>query len=491
VAISYIIGIYISHKFTTLSGDVASVWFPSAITLPAVFYYGIKVFPGIIFGSVIGLTPSILELNPPLSLNHFILFQGMCAFADLIQPWTARYLITRFAWQKEIFTYIQSTYIFIISAIFTPLISAFIGVGALFYIEIITSEEYAVSLSTWWLASALAHIVFSPTIMLWGKKSVMTQQAKVWEFILVIPILFLICLATLRYDYPVEYLLLPILIWSVFRLNRFNSSLLVSLIALAAIFATGEGYGVFVRNSVNTSFILLQCFTGVLSLTVLILSAVLSERKIAKDELEKTLNNLETKILGRTRELEKTQTNLRKANETLAQMANIDGLTQVANRGCFDRTLVQQWKLFLRKQEYLSLLMIDVDFFKLYNDTYGHQQGDECLINIARCFQSVIRSSSDCVARYGGEEFVIILPFTDSEEAVVVAEKIQDAIFDLKIIHESSPISDFITLSIGIASMIPSEDYSPSLLVEKADNVLYLAKEQGRNKFRVWKEDCD
>lgn len=136
-------------------------------------------------------------------------------------------------------------------------------------------------------------------------------------------------------------------------------------------------------------------------------------------------------------------------------MVNTDCLTGVANRRYFDRTLEKEWNQAMKNQDYLSLLLIDIDCFKQYNDTYGHQQGDECLIRVAQAFQSVIRHNYDCVARYGGEEFTLILPKTNSEGAKVVAHKIIERVHQLEIDHLSSTASTIVTVSIGISSVIP------------------------------------
>ncbi len=486
MVILYVVGVYFSRKFTTLHGEVASVWFASAITLPIVFVHDIKVFPGIILGSIIGLAPSLAKINPPLSSTELVFLQAMCALGNCLQPITARYLIKKFSYHKDIFAHIQSVYIFIISSIFTPIISAFIGVTTLLFINVISVDSYPKSFLTWWLASALAHLIFSPTIMQWREKNVINQQAKIWEILLITINLFLLCIVIFQFSYPVEYLLLPILIWIVFRLNRFYSSLFVSIISLVAIIATNQGYGVFFKDSVNVSLILLQSFLAMFSLTALILGAILSEKNMAKDELKNTLDTLEIKISERTKQLEESQFNLRRVNKKLERMATIDSLTQVANRGYFDRILHKEWNKLAKKQEYLCLLLMDVDYFKAYNDTYGHQKGDECLIKIAQCFQSIIRSSSDTVARYGGEEFVIILPSTNIDQGIVVAQKIQARINDLAITHESSLVSDKITISIGISCVIPHREESPEDLIQKADKSLYLAKKEGRNRYKIW-----
>jgi two-component system, cell cycle response regulator len=169
------------------------------------------------------------------------------------------------------------------------------------------------------------------------------------------------------------------------------------------------------------------------------------------------------------------------ANRELRLLANLDGLTKIANRRCFDGTLQHTWQRLGRTEQPLSLLMLDVDFFKSYNDIYGHQQGDECLTRVAQTIQKVVVRPADLAARYGGEEFVIILPETTKTGAMTVAEAIRNAVLALAIPHQGSDSSPYVTVSIGICCLIPVVEFSPDYLINLADHALYSAKQQGRN----------
>lgn len=192
-------------------------------------------------------------------------------------------------------------------------------------------------------------------------------------------------------------------------------------------------------------------------------------------------NITERKQMEKTLRL--TRAKLLQANRKLEKLVNIDSLTQVANRRRFDEYLQKEWQRLLREGNFLSLIMFDVDYFKLYNDRYGHQEGDECLMKIAQAAQKVLYRPADLVARYGGEEFVVILPNTNQEGAIMVAERIRHAIKRLSIPHSGSEISDRVTISLGIASLIPEVEMYPEMLVEQADQALYQAKNQGRDRF--------
>jgi diguanylate cyclase (GGDEF)-like protein/PAS domain S-box-containing protein len=168
-------------------------------------------------------------------------------------------------------------------------------------------------------------------------------------------------------------------------------------------------------------------------------------------------------------------------------IATTDGLTQVANRRCFDQRLQSEWPSLVFSQrdgkQLLSLIMLDVDYFKRYNDCYGHQAGDLCLVKVASSAAQAVRHSSDLFARYGGEEFAVILPHTDAAGAIAVAESIQKAIRDLGIPHQQSDVSSIVTVSMGIATVIPSLGTSPDELVALADRALYDAKQLGRDRI--------
>ncbi|NJK57745.1 MAG: diguanylate cyclase [Pleurocapsa sp. SU_5_0] len=177
------------------------------------------------------------------------------------------------------------------------------------------------------------------------------------------------------------------------------------------------------------------------------------------------------------------ETTLKNANQRLTYEANIDSLTQIANRRRFDEYIAQEWSRCDREQKYLSLLLCDVDYFKAYNDTYGHQTGDSCLYEVAQGIERSVRRPADVAFRYGGEEFAVILPHTDGEGAIKVAEEVQKQIQELNLIHVASQINDIITLSVGVSSIIPNAQTSPHNLISAADSALYDAKVKGRNRI--------
>ena len=188
--------------------------------------------------------------------------------------------------------------------------------------------------------------------------------------------------------------------------------------------------------------------------------------------------------------LEALSKKLAQANRDLEQLAVTDGLTRIYNRRRFDEQFLAEWNRLAREEQPLSLIMLDVDHFKAYNDTYGHPAGDLCLQKVAKVIAKMTKRPADIVARYGGEEFIVALPNTDLEGATSLAEAIRTELQDLRIPHRSSSVSRYVTMSFGVASQVPHEDMAPSQLIEAVDRALYVAKEQGRDRIQPHQADC-
>lgn len=180
--------------------------------------------------------------------------------------------------------------------------------------------------------------------------------------------------------------------------------------------------------------------------------------------------------------LENTEHLLKKANLELHRMVRIDQLTQISNRRKFDEFIEAEWRRHFRLQSPLSIIIADVDYFKAYNDSYGHQAGDDCLQTVAQLIDRTVRQSSDLVARYGGEEFAVILPETSLDTAEAIGEKIRATVEQHQLPHAQSKVCPYVTLSLGISSQIPTYSTSFETLISVADAALYRAKESGRNR---------
>lgn len=181
-------------------------------------------------------------------------------------------------------------------------------------------------------------------------------------------------------------------------------------------------------------------------------------------------------------ERERTEAALLRATCELEALAHVDGLTNIPNRRYFDERLENEWRRAHRAQKPLAVLMVDIDYFKGYNDCYGHGAGDECLKKVAATLAQALVRPADLIARYGGEEFVAILPDTDAEGARQTAERLRSHVEALALPHERSQAAPHVTASIGCACSTASPESSPQALLEAADRMLYQAKTQGRNR---------
>ncbi|MBF0561488.1 MAG: PleD family two-component system response regulator [Alphaproteobacteria bacterium] len=179
----------------------------------------------------------------------------------------------------------------------------------------------------------------------------------------------------------------------------------------------------------------------------------------------------------------KTHLELKSYRDLLWNLSLNDEMTGIANRRRFDETLEKEWQRGIRLQTKLSLIMLDVDFFKAFNDHYGHLAGDDCLRKVAGAMKRGVTRATDLVARYGGEEFVCLMPDTDTAGACAVGEQLRARINDLRIVHGFSSVASHVTVSMGVATMVPSREQNSVKLIEAADTRLYIAKHGGRNRI--------
>ncbi len=214
------------------------------------------------------------------------------------------------------------------------------------------------------------------------------------------------------------------------------------------------------------------------------------ESQLMLRRLQKTLQAQNDRLRQEITDRLQAEASLERANQELQRYAKelerltlTDDLTLLANRRCFDQQLQQEWRRLAREQGAIALILCDIDNFKAYNDTYGHLAGDACLKQVAQAIQATARRPADLVARYGGEEFAIILPNTDHHGAMRVAEAIQVAIRSLQIPHSQSSVGQYVTVSVGIFSTIPTPGSSPEFLVSVTDQLLYNAKNQGKDRI--------
>lgn len=202
-------------------------------------------------------------------------------------------------------------------------------------------------------------------------------------------------------------------------------------------------------------------------------------------QLRRHAKELKQTVAERTGQLEEANLKLGEANEELMRLATHDSLTGISNHRRFSEFFELEWRRAVRTSRHISLILIDVDYFKLYNDIYGHPAGDECLRKIAQVLNEAVNRPGDLVARYGGEEFIIVLSETGIEGAVAVAEKGRAMVEAIGMVHEKSTVADHVTVSLGCASMLPEVGDDSSTLIKAADEALYQSKERGRNQVSI------
>ncbi|MCF7914316.1 MAG: diguanylate cyclase [Spirochaetaceae bacterium] len=258
---------------------------------------------------------------------------------------------------------------------------------------------------------------------------------------------------------------------------------IIILVTLIGILVTGAG-SIYIARYVLSNIKSLNSYMHDISQGDLTIRTCVS----GEDEFLTLNSYMNTMVRTLSRQIESqrsTNQELAEKNKKLDRLANVDGLTRIANQRYFTETIQREWERLGREKQPLSLLFLDIDFFKPYNDHYGHQAGDDCLRIMGGILENVTRRPADIAARYGGEEFVVLLPNTPSEGARQIALEIQNNLAQKEIPHEKSEASPYLTCSIGVATTVPGNEFSADSLVDEADKAMYEAKKQGRNRIVV------
>jgi diguanylate cyclase (GGDEF)-like protein len=352
------------------------------------------------------------------------------------------------------------------AVIFGPLVASLVAGMILHFL---VGSGLGVSLR-WFPPSALGMSVIPPLVLGLARR-------ETWDLFrparLVNTLLYLLLIATAtvaifsRSEFAMLFLIIPPLLFLVVRLGLSGGALGCCVVAaLGTDFTIGRHSGALTQldPSLEHRILMLQLFLATAVLSVSVIAVVLADLQRA------------------SRDVRESEMRYRTLAASMEMLAALDPLTQVANRRCFDEALDREWQRALRARTPLSLILFDADYFKSYNDRYGHLAGDECLKRIADTFTSTVRRPADLVARFGGEEFGIILPETDAAGAFRLAESLRVHVEKLSWSHASSP-TGIVTLSGGCASMTPLVGETATDLLNSADEALYEAKRQGRNRI--------
>ena len=336
------------------------------------------------------------------------------------------------------------------------------ALGASWTLVFVKAGPWLTLFRTWWLGDMLGMSIMAPLVFILLRPGFfhMLHRRRVLDTLglLLIPALATLAVFTDSHD-PLIFLIVPALLVVVFRLGFPGTVLAVCVVALISIPLTIHGYGplmLVADHRMLHRIVDVQIFLAVALFTCFLVATLLEERK----ELEVSLLQSEARY---------------------RLLASLDGLTGLANRRSFDERLQEEWGRALVANQPLSLLMIDVDLFKKYNDLFGHINGDNCLRQIANVIADAVHLTSGEASRFGGEEFAVILPNTDSTCAMAAAESLRAAVADIRLPHPGSPWH-LQTISIGVAVAVPEVGQSPVSLLNASDSALYLAKLLGRNR---------
>lgn len=333
-------------------------------------------------------------------------------------------------------------------------------------------------LTLWFVCTGLVYGVRMTTVSLYGNNPALLDTIE-WERVYyVLSLLSGVCWALLGLFYtdtwPVHSQLILFLIYTGLVGGSFNLNASVKY-----------GFPLFyIPVTVSLMFIMLQRDDGSFGMVATLFLIYIASMQFTMTKLYRRLTEtLEIKFANK-----QMAEALKHANALLKELSEIDSLTSLANRRAFDNRLAYEWERHRRTQQPLSLLLIDVDYFKNYNDHFGHTGGDACLKKVARILKARCRRAADTAVRYGGEEFALILPETDMRHALECAEQIRDAFAQARIPHPQSQVSQYLTVSIGVSTMVPWEkramQQEMNILVEHADVALYGAKNAGRNQVK-------
>jgi diguanylate cyclase (GGDEF)-like protein len=321
-------------------------------------------------------------------------------------------------------------------------------------------------LSNWYIGDAIGIAIMTPFILAMDRQeiAVLFSSARRLETVALLGGLTLLSVSVFaQRGLPVVFLLIPALLLVIFRLGSSGSAIGVFLMVIPAAYFTVRQRGPFApatTGSLIHSILLLQSFLFVSLVTIYSVAAALADRDRLQQELTVAYQEAD-------------------AN------ACIDHVTGLANRRSFDKQLAREWRRAVREKVSLSLIMIDVDQFKLYNDHYGHLAGDDCLRIVGSILKNAPLRETDLAARYGGEEFAVILPRAISEGATLLAERIRQSVADRHIAHLPYH-PGIVTISMGVATMRPTDEWDETALIQRADEALYQAKKEGRNQVQVW-----
>lgn len=464
--LAYFVSAKVCFALATTPEGVVIVWLPNAFTLAALLYYrGQRYW-------LFMLVVMIAEIAGDASV--FPWYESVMLGAANLAEVTLSYLLMRKINMSPTLARLEDIVKFICAGpLCGSLVGAFLGAATIQHFGSGT-ETYLSDVRIWWFGDALGLVIATPLLLSVFQhidQPVSPPKRIDWVVAAISMAIVAIVLSArngvMWGAVITPNLLLPSLLYLAARTNLRWTTIGVCVVSFSIALLITAGRQPFGNLPLSTTVAHSQEFIFILCIASMGFATLLSHiRALGRD--------MERRVEERTDELQI-------ANRKLEALSKTDGLTGIANRRCFDEVLAREWNRALRSGQPLAIALVDVDWFKKYNDHYGHQEGDECLCRVADILASIACRSSDLVARYGGEEFVLITPITEGDNALVIAQKICATLQALALPHA---LSEFgcVTASIGVASMVPRADVASDFLIKAADEALYKAKKQGRNQ---------
>jgi len=484
VAIYLLLALVTQSIFKTIT-----VWPSAGLVLAAFLVFGGHIWPSIAVATFLGVIAYFIESGqPPCGpANLFI------NLATVVGNTVAGVLALRVCGRVENLgeSFGKVKWIinrFLAAVIIFGMVSATLGVGVYWLVGRPFETGFLQGAAGWVISNAVGAIVLAPVLVclrLEGLPRLSLNRMKphllAFGSLMILSILIFgpgESLIPPIFHQP-AYLIIPLVFVAVRQSQRFTFFLLATTFFMAWA-GTTLGYGPFFEMHETVAHASMQVFIGFSAIVILLIQALLVEQGALRErwaaDLQEINRELERKVAERTRALVET-------NRKLEALSITDGLTLLANRRHFDEVLGQEYARHIRSGAELSLILLDIDQFKLFNDHYGHVNGDACLKRIAGVIAGCAARPADLAARYGGEEFACVLPETNARGAVAVAENIRQGVIALGIAHQASKVAQCVTVSLGVVSAQCGENLSAVDLVATADEALYRAKSGGRNKI--------
>lgn len=462
----YFLSVKLCLAFAMTPEGSVIIWLPNALVLATLLYYRAQRY------WLLMLLVVAAEIAGDVPHFHWTqaLLLGLANVAEV----TIAYVLMRQVSMSPTLYKLEDVIKFVVAGpLISSLVGALLGAAVIVYVGQ-ADTAYLSVVQVWWFGDALGLMVGVPLLLSIFYHLKQPFKPVQWVDIIVAAVSAGLVLMLLLSNNGLfggmvitPTLLLPSMLYWASRTDFKYTAIAVAIVSLVIVLLITAGRNPFGELPISLTILHAQEFIAMLSIASMGFVALLA--RIRDNERE-----LEARVAKRTDELQLL-------NATLAQLSTTDGLTGIANRRRFDDVLAIEWALAQRTQQPLTLAMLDIDWFKPFNDHYGHLAGDDCLRQVSAVLSSTLSRTGDLVARYGGEEFALIAPGMAGEYAIVVANQIGQAIQALAIPHASS-ILGYVTVSIGVATITPQGMQEANALIQMADEALYEAKKQGRNR---------